>query len=261
MTGQCRLCLTEGVEFQASHFLPAAIYRAMRGGPNNGNPNPWEVTPNSAKQTSRQVKAPLLCRSCEQRLSRNGERWVFTNGLRNDGTFPLAAILASRDPVAYNPATSSTKVYHAAQIPEINIAALTYFAASMFWRGSVYPWKRDGTCPVPLGSYQEPLRQFLTGATGFPQDVTLSVVVREPSVIRHLTHEPLGEWRGDLFVSKFPMPGLAFSLSAGKVLPAAVHNTCFVRGAGNPIILSGVLEQSIFDEGVRMIGRGRSNWS
>jgi hypothetical protein len=170
--------------------------------------------------------------------------------LRNDGSFALAAILSSRVPAACNPAISSTKIYHAAQIPEINISALTYFAASMFWRGSVYPWKRDGTCPVPLGPYQEPLRQFLLGVAEFPRDITLNVVVREPSTIRHLTHEPLGEWRGDLFVSKFPMPGLAFSLNAGKSLPSAMHNACIVRG---------ILEQPIFDEGVSMMNRSRKN--
>lgn len=250
------MCLKDGVELQSSHFLPAAVYRAMRSKSSQGNPNPWEVTPISAKQTSRQVKAPLLCRDCEQRFSSNGERWVFTHGLRNDGTFPLAAILASRVPEAYDPSISSTKIYSAAQIPEINQAALTYFAVSMFWRGSIHPWKRDGTCPVPLGPYEEPVRQFLLGTAGFPVDVTLNVVVREPSGIRYLTHEPLGEWRGDLFVSKFPMPGLAFALNAGKALPAPLRNTCFVRGPGNPIVLSGTLEQPILDESVRMIKSG-----
>jgi hypothetical protein len=257
MKGKCKLCLIEGVELQASHFLPAAIYRSMRGNPSKGNPNPWAVTPNSAHQTSRQVKAPLLCKECEQRFSKNGEHWVFTNGLKNDGTFPLAATLASHVPYAQEPGVSTTKVYHAAEIPEINISALSYFAASMFWRGSAYPWKADGTCPVPLGPYQEPLRQYLMGMTGFPPDVALAVVVREPSGIRHLTHEPLGEWRGELFVAKFPMPGFAFSINAGKNMPLPLRRTCFVRGEGNPIVLSGFVEKHILDEGVRMINRGR----
>jgi len=52
--------------------------------------------------------------------------------------FPLADILASRVPMAYDPATSTTNVYHAAQIPEINLAALTIIAISMFWRGFVW---------------------------------------------------------------------------------------------------------------------------
>ena len=259
MKGRCKLCLTEGVELQASHFLPAAIYRSMRGDSNKGNPNPWEITPNSAHQTSRQVKASLLCQECEQRFSKYGERWVFSNGLKNDGSFPLAAALAAHVPCTQEPDVSTTKIYHAAEIPEINVSALTYFAASMFWRGSAHPWKVDGTCPVPLGPYQEPIRQYLMGMTGFPTDVALVVVVREPSSIRHLTHEPLGEWRGELFVAKFPMPGFAFSISASKNMSLPLRRTCFVRGEGNPIALSGVLEKSILNEGIRMVNRGRRN--
>ena len=257
MKGKCKLCLTEGAELQASHFLPAAIYRSMRGDPDNGNPNPWEVTPNSVRQTSWQKKAPLLCPECEQRFSKNGERWVFTNGLKNDGTFPLAITLACKVPFAQDPSVSTTKVYRAAEIPEIDISAITYFAASMFWRGSAHPWKADGTCPVPLGPYQEPLRQYLMGITGFPPDVALVVVVREPSGIRHLSHEPLGEWRGEIFVAKFPMPGFAFSISAGKDMPPPLRRSCFVRGEGNPIVMSAFVEKHILDEGLRMVNRSR----
>lgn len=257
MRGKCKLCLIDGVELQASHFLPAAIYRSMRGDPNKGNPNPWEITANSARQTSRQVKASLLCHECEQRFSKNGERWVFTNGLKNDGTFPLAATLASYVPYAQEPDASTTKVYHAAEIPEINISALTYFAASMFWRGSAHPWKVDGTCPAPLGPYQEPIRQYLMGMTGFPSDVALTVMVRELSSIRHLTHVPLGGWWNELFVAKFAMPGFVFLLNASKNLPPPLRRNCFVRGEGNPIVLSGILEKSILDAGVQMVNRGR----
>lgn len=202
------------------------------------------------------MKAPLLCRECEQRFSRNGERWVFTNGLKSDGTFPLAAVLASRIPFAQEPGISTTKVYRAAEISQINISAITYFAASMFWRGSIHPWKADGSFPVPLGPYQESLRQYLMGMTDFPVDMALSVVVREPSNISHLTHEPLGEWRGLLFVSKFPMPGLALSLTAGPDLPPPLRRTCFVWGDGNPIVLTSSIEQPILDEGLRMVKSG-----
>jgi hypothetical protein len=124
MKRKCRLCLNEGAQLQSSHFLPAAIYRSMRGDPNKGNPNLWEVTPNRARQTSRQTKALLLCRECEQRFSKNGEPWVFIYGLKSDGTSPLAATLASHVPYAQNPSTSTTKVFRAAEIPEIDISAL-----------------------------------------------------------------------------------------------------------------------------------------
>lgn len=155
--GTCALCLNEA-ELQESHFLSAAVYRILRCDPSRGNPNPWEVTTKGSRQTSRQVKVRLLCWHCEQRLSTNGEHWVFTNGLRRDGSFRLMKALAGHTPVAENP---NTKIYRAIEIPEINITALTYFALSMFWKGSIHPWNSDGSCPVSLGMYKEPVRQYL----------------------------------------------------------------------------------------------------
>jgi hypothetical protein len=110
------------------------------------------LTPKGALQTSKQIKTRLLCSECEQRFSKHGETWVLARCLQADGSFPLAALLASRLPDVSLP-TSPTRVYYAAAIPEINIMALTYFAASIFWRGAVHPWKSDGTVPVPVRSY------------------------------------------------------------------------------------------------------------
>lgn len=146
-------------------------------------------------------------------------------------------------------------------MPEVNVPALTYFAASIFWRGSIHPWRSDGTRPVPLGPYEEPLRQYLLGEADFPEAMTLSVVVRMPSEISHFTYEPFGEWRGLSFVAKFPMPGLAFGISAGPEIPEPMRMLCFVRGDGNPLIFTGELEKHIFEDGKKMLERiPREKW-
>ena len=44
------------------------------------------------------MTAPLLCQDCEQRLSKNGERWVLSHCLKRNGSFPLAEMLAARKP-------------------------------------------------------------------------------------------------------------------------------------------------------------------
>jgi hypothetical protein len=81
--GKCKLCLRDGMDLQDSLFLSAGLYRILRDA-GEANPNPWAVTERAVFQTSEQVKAPLICSDCEQRLSKNGENWVLRNCLKAD---------------------------------------------------------------------------------------------------------------------------------------------------------------------------------
>lgn len=244
MTGQCKLCLKTSATLRDSHFLPKGVYKRLR---DNGerNPNPWALSRNKAIQTSKQQTVYLLCEDCEQRLSKNGERWVLGNCLQGDGKFPLASFLSSRFPdISSN--NNPTRVYLASKIPEINISALTYFAVSMFWRGSVHPWNEDGSIPVSLGPFQDQLRQYLMkdNLKAFPKYCSLWVVIREGKVDR-LTYLPIGERRNDFYFYKFPMPGLAFTLLLGKSIPLKYYKMCFVHGTGNPIYVTTIIDELI----------------
>ena len=252
MTGQCKLCL-QHTSLKNSHFLPAGVYKRLRD-TNEKNPNPWMLSKKTVVQTSKQKTAPLLCLECEQRFSKNGEHWVLGHCLQEDGSFPLASILASRVPDISFP-NSPTKVYYASNIPEINISALAYFAASMFWRGSVYTWNDDGSIPVKLGPFQEQFRQYLMGLTTFPQDCSLVVLVREGKEVNHLTFTPIGERKGNFHVHRFPMPGLAFTLVVGKNIPANYRKACCVHGSENPVLVTTVIESFLEDLAVRMFNR------
>jgi hypothetical protein len=244
--------LAEGVELQESHYLSKGIYRSLLiDGPKGQNKNPWQISLEGAVQTSKQQWAHLLCATCETRFARNGEDWVFRNGLKNNGKFKLASVLAE-SPFMLD-ASRTARIYRAAEIPKINIQALTYFASSIFWRASAHPWKLDGTVPVPLGPFAEPLRQYLLGEAEFPEQIVLTVTVRVPSDLSHLTHAPMGEWRGQLLVAKFPMPGLSFAITAGVAIPQPLQRMCFVRGEGSPLFMSEMLEQYIKEEGVKII--------
>lgn len=178
---QCRLCRREDAALEKSHFLPAGIYRLLRS-EGHKPPNPFLLTKTTAVQTSAQQTAKLLCRECEQRLSKNGEKWVLRNCLQRDGSFPLASALARRSP-DISSVVSPTKVYYASRISEVDVSALAYFAASIFWRGSIYPWNSDGTTPVKLGPIQERFRRYLKGDEAFPRDCAMIAVVREPNEI------------------------------------------------------------------------------
>ena len=248
--GECKLCLRDGMDLRDSHFLSAGIYRILRddGAP---NPNPWAITEKAAFQTSKQLKAPLLCPDCEQRLSKSGENWVLRNGLKADRSFPLAAALSLQRPDLSSPQTT-TKVYYASKIPAIDVAALSYFAASIFWRGSIYPWNRDRSYPVVLGPFQESFRMYLMGLAAFPKDSSLWVIVREDGQIDRMTYVPVGKREGKVHVYKFPMPGLGFSLTVSKNVPDNYRNMSFVHNSANPIIATTILEEMLMQDAVRL---------
>jgi hypothetical protein len=243
MNGQCKLCLNEHVDLQESHFLPAAIYRILRN-ETAPNPNPRLITGRKAAiPTSWQMKAPLLCASCERRLNRQGENWVLRRCLQRDGRFPLAEILATRTPDIASPTrTTSTKLYWAANIPEIDIAALSYFAVSIFWRGSIHPWNPDRTVPVKLGPFREQFRKYLMGEDCFPKDCALWVAIREGKSVSRLTYIPEGGRKDGYHLYRFPMPGFAFSILVSRNIPARYRELCFVHGDRNPIIVTPLVE-------------------
>lgn len=238
------------MDLHDSHFLSAGIYRILRDD-EEANPNPWAVTEKAVFQTSKQVKAPLLCSDCEQRLSKNGENWVLRNCLKADRSFPLADVLASQRP-DLSSAETTTKIYYASKFPTIDVAALSYFAASIFWRGSIHPWNRDGSFPVNLGPFQESFRTHLMGLTPFPKDSSLWVIVRKGGQIDRVTYAPVGKREGAVHVYKFPMPGLGFSLTVSKNVPLKYRNMCVVHGNDNPIIVTTILEEMLMEEAVRL---------
>ena len=253
MKGRCKLCLKDMVDLQDSHFLPAGIYRIIRDAKED-NPNPLEITEKTAVQTSRQVTAWLLCRCCEQRLSKNGEDWVLRNCLRSNSRFSLASILALQTPDV-SLATTPTRLYYASKIPKIDVSALAYFAASIFWRGSIHCWNDNGSIPVKLGPFQEQFRKYLMGESTFPKDCSLWVVVREGTKLNRLTAFPVGERKGLFHLHQFPMPGFAFSLVVGKNVPPLYREWCFVYGVGNPIIVTPIIEELLAEKAVKLYER------
>jgi hypothetical protein len=242
------------VDLRESHFIPAGVYKILRDDVEK-NPHPWVLTDRSAVQTSRQMTASLLCGDCEQLFSRNGERWVLGNCLKRNGTFPLRTLVASQTPVASSP---ETQVYYAAAIPDVNIPALSYFALSIFWRGSVHAW-RQRTVHYDLGPFQEKFRQYLVGATSFPTDCALLVALRSGKDIDRLTYPPIGSRRDGHHVYKFPMPGLGFSIAVGRNIPQNIRDYCLVNGPGNPIIVTNMIEDSLKQDAAKLFAQRAAN--
>ena len=249
MKGKCKLCLSDGVQLQRSHFIPKAAYRLLLDRTAK-NPRPFLISNKSIVQTNEQLTAFLLCRDCEQRFHRNGESWFLSYCLRENG-FRLQDMLAARTPIASQPGTD---VYYLSRIPEINVSALGYFAASIFWRGSIHRWVAGASFAVKLGPYGELFRQYLIGEADFPKDASLQcAVLKGEGQYSRLITEPHGERKDTYHRFKFTMGGLSFALLVGKLMPGLLREYCLVRGPGNPIISTVLLDKWSEDTAVKKI--------
>jgi hypothetical protein len=220
------------------------VYRVLR---DEGLEDPLKFNDHGITQDSRQVTAYLMCHDCEQRLNKNGENWFLANCSRKSG-FRLLSRLEDSTPVTVLP---NRKIYHAAAISGINVQALAYFAASMFWRSSVHPWKMDGRVSggIDLGQYEEELRTYLMGETEFPEHCVLLVSVPDKSTpFTGFTLAPYGGRREGHRIYKLLVLGVGFYLLVGRAIPGPERTICFVRGIGNPIYKTDALENGILHD-------------
>lgn len=160
--------------------------------------------------------------------------------LKADGSFRLEALLQQKPPLVSD--QDKFRFHLAADVPEIDVRALSYFAMSVFWRGSIYPWNTDGSIPVPLGPYGERVRRYLLCHAAFPEDLALHVYVRDAKNLPKLLLEPTGGRFNGAWAYRFVVPGMMFVLYVGKAISAMLRQYCFVNGEANPLVVTTVHE-------------------
>src|SRR5205809_6823010 len=74
---KCRLCL-HSRKLLRSHFLPAALWAGARESRLLVNTNPVVMTRRISITTSKQMRARLLCKTCEHLFNKQGERYVLS---------------------------------------------------------------------------------------------------------------------------------------------------------------------------------------
>jgi len=171
MTGICALCRTEATLLR-SHLLPAAFYR----GASTKSRQPAFFSGYKNWSSSRQIWKHLLCRSCEDKFNKLGEKWVNEHRLRAEGSFPLLAGLKLGSTPLRLPRNVGVP-YPAKAFVDIDIDRLAYFASSVFWRAGVCDWGEKRLTQLDLGPYGEQLRRFLTGATIWPDGAIIRVTI------------------------------------------------------------------------------------
>jgi hypothetical protein len=98
-------------------------------------------------------------------------KWVW-NGER----FPLADRLAVASPIS---STQEFIVYSGTAVG-IDTEKFAYFVLSVLWRAAVHQWDLPfggKTTVLDLGELQEPIRLYLLGKSGMPQDVAILLTV------------------------------------------------------------------------------------
>jgi hypothetical protein len=105
---------------------------------------------------------------------------------------------------------------NARTIRAIDLAQLSYFALSVFWRASACPWDAlDQTMQIDLGPYREKLRRFLLGEEGFPEHAVLIASVSTKTTPQLGAVFPYSNRVNGVWQHRFSMPGMASWLHLG----------------------------------------------
>ncbi len=163
--GICKLCLQDR-ELQKSHYLPKALYRLCR----SDGKNPIIATSTVVEFSQKQMWKPLLCKECEDLLNKRGEKYTLEMVHRGD-RFSLLERIKLATQIGQN---GNVPFYSGLQLG-IETEKLGYFALSLAWRGAQGPWQtiEGHTTEVSLGQFEEPIRQYLCGDSGWPANTVV----------------------------------------------------------------------------------------
>jgi len=219
------------------------------------------ISQRGAIPSEKQVWKHLLCEDCEDRLNKNGERWMARQALQLDGSFPLLESL-QRNSFEGEQRNGWPVRFPAGCFGSMNARKIAYFAASIFWRRTYDGWTVAAALrseagryrALEFGPYAEKIRRFLLDEEPWPSGATLRVVVVDscdPFLMQVIF--PLGgrERETRAFAYSFYVPGVRFDLFLDKRMRSA--NDCFVSGPGNPVFLG---QRDVLEDLVRLVLTG-----
>lgn len=231
VVGRCRLCLVT-TNLCQSHVIPAFSFRRLREHGGQNATDPVHISVRDAFQTSDQLKAPLLCLACEQKIKRGGEDYVSRVVYRDDGDCPLFAAIGYTSKVVSLPhSTGGVDV----PAPSVDVGAVAYFVLSVLWRASEAGGPRFGHYKLedPVRTW---IRLFLDGRASFPADVTVRLrVLDQPRQFKGpcfdgfvnfpMAHEIGPGWQRHSLI----MNGFFFTVDIGPGVPPETWRACLTR--------------------------------
>lgn len=226
----------------------------MRGDRAQGqNPNPHFIMREFDRQSPNQVVDYLLCEECEQMFRRTGEDWVLDYCYRGPGKFRLYSALGNAQ-TAFR--TDTMSAYYANGIREINADALGYFGASVFWRAAARNWhiQRQLMIATSLGDeYQEQIRQFLLGHSGFPSLAVMIVIVSQDPEPAFVAMFPNAFRHDGYFHHHFHIPGIGFHVFLGRQVPQRFTQLCLFHSPQRMIYSSATMDDLVLQNMAELI--------
>lgn len=212
--------------------MPAAMYDYCRP----LGEHPISISSDLVIASDRQLRDYLLCAECEESLNHGGETWLLPLLSHYQGPFPFYDILTKFPPDVVE---GDSAGYATVRNPEIQADKLIHFAMGVFWKASVHSWSGSRSEPmIELGPYREPIRRFLRGEAGFPNNMALTIGVLPPPAQQISFHNPYrgsnAEWHNFLFY----IPGIEFALAVGKAVTVHARETCFASHPLHPILVT-----------------------
>jgi hypothetical protein len=202
-------------------------------------------TPKLVTQNPRQLVAHLLCRECEERIAKFGEVPALAL-INRDSTFPLLDHIKLATPIE----TYTDLAAYSGPAMGIDIEALVYYALSLSWRGAVKEWKtvKGQITTASLGSYEEPIRQYLAGEAPLPGNVFVVLTVCTDDAAQLIVNAP---WAvptpADAYLQiEMFVRGLWFVVLAGDAVPAGMRSLSLLGSAAGSIFLRDCTDQVIY---------------
>ncbi len=203
--------------------MGCAIYLLNR----DGGDDPVLMTPQQITLTPRQIWRHLLCGDCEQRFNRHGEALIMRLVQRKTD-FALLDRLNVAVPFNVEP----NALAYSGSAVGVDTEQLAYFALSVLWRSGVRQWRTLGqqTTGVSLGTFEEPIRKYLSGETPFPAGVTVNVWVCTDIGSRFNTFFPYA-LETPYAMHSLLVRGLWFHITTDDNLPAYFRELCCLNSA------------------------------
>lgn len=247
----CGLCGNRR-ELRKSHFIPAALFKLCMK-PGQRSPHPVQVSERLAMLTPKQPAKPFLCQDCEQRFSAGGEKLVIDNCLRAIPNFSLRDSLRAMSP--QSDITSEGEGFWGSEALGADLDKYIYFAASVFWRGSVTTWQTmDGkTKRNPLGAkYEEEFRRFLLGKSKFPPNAALWMIVSDDDDLEPIVLFPFSQKKLGFHIHTLYIPGIEFRLLVGGQIPVE-FTLRGERGLEVCVFLESFRNSKLYENTIKMI--------
>ena len=219
-----------------SHLIPKALHKNV----DDPNHKPVALRDSFLLPTNRQTQTYLLCRDCENILSREGETWIGGKFFVPEGGFPLYEALIAQGPPEYD--ERGLSVYSTAKNPNVKSERLVHLALGIFWKASVHSWRPEQVDSlIDLGPYAESIRKWLRGEDDFPKDVHLTTILARPqNAVADLTgpyetrDSPSQGWH--MFMVH--LCGLFFMLNVGKRVSEMMRFLCTHNNPFHPVCVS-----------------------